>query len=68
MPKDLADTKIRCPHCGHNIHVLLDTTEGDQNYYDECPACCNDVHLTMHIDQSVDEIQLQVDADDEQFF
>jgi transcription elongation factor Elf1 len=68
MLKNITDKKIQCPHCGHNMHLSLDTTEGDQNYYDECPACCNDIHINMHINQSIDEIELQIDSDDEQVF
>lgn len=62
------DQRISCPHCGHNIYVTLDPTEGDQDYYDECPACCKDIHLNMHIDEYHQKLQLAVDSDDEQVF
>lgn len=68
MPHDISRKTISCPHCGHHLHITLDTTQGDQNYYESCPSCCNDIHMTMHIDEYNQKIQLSIDADDEQFF
>lgn len=68
MLQDIANKTIECPHCGHHLHLTLDTSAGDQDYYDECPACCRDIHLNMHIDEYQQKIQLAVDADDEQVF
>ena len=65
MLQDVTEQRIRCPHCGHNLRVTLDTTAGDQNYYDECPACCCDIHLNMHIDEYRQKIELAVDNDNE---
>ncbi|MFD2166835.1 CPXCG motif-containing cysteine-rich protein [Thalassotalea euphylliae] len=68
LKQELKQVRIKCPHCGHHLHVLLDPTAGDQDYYDECPACCSDIHLNMHIDEEHQSIELSVDADDEQYF
>jgi len=68
MPQEVTEKRIRCPHCAHHLFVSLDTTEGDQDYYDECPSCCKDIHLNMHIDEYHQKIQLAVDSDDEQVF
>ncbi len=66
--KEQMTQRIRCPHCGHSIHVELDASEGDQDYYEECAACCNPIHLNMHIDHAFNKVELRVDADDEQIF
>ncbi len=68
MLHDLTIKRIHCPHCGHHLRVALDTTFGDQNYYEECPACCKDIHLNLHIDEYRQKIQLAIDSDDEQVF
>lgn len=68
MPKDLTEQRISCPHCGHHLHITLDTSEGDQDYYDECPSCCREMHLNMHIDEVRQKVQLSIDSDDEQVF
>lgn len=68
LANNVKQQKINCPHCGHHIFLMLDPTSGDQDYYDECPACCKDIHLNMHIDEYQQKIQLAVDSDDEQVF
>ena len=64
----LKQIRICCPHCGHHLFVNLDTSSGDQDYYDNCPACCKDIHLNMHIDEYYQKVQLASDSDDEQIF
>ncbi|MBE1274490.1 CPXCG motif-containing cysteine-rich protein [Enterovibrio baiacu] len=59
---------ITCPHCGHSIRITLDMSSGDQDFYDDCPACCNAIHLNFQIDSQHQTINLYVDADDEQVF
>lgn len=68
MSQTITNQTIKCPHCGNHLHVSLDSSQGDQNYYESCPSCCNDIHMDMHIDDYHQKIQLTVDADDEQFF
>jgi len=66
--QELKELRISCPHCAHHLFVTLDTTSGDQDYYDECPSCCKEMHLNMHIDEYNQKIQLAIDSDDEQIF
>ncbi|KGJ99634.1 CPXCG motif-containing cysteine-rich protein [Thalassotalea sp. ND16A] len=68
MPQEVSRKIIECPHCGHHLHVMLDISQGDQDYYESCPSCCNDIHMNMHIDNYHQKVQLMVDADDEQVF
>lgn len=66
--KDHKFQRINCPHCGHHVTVEVDTTNGDQDYYEDCAACCNPIHLNMHIDRQYNKVELSVDSDDEQIF
>jgi transcription elongation factor Elf1 len=59
---------ISCPHCGSNVIFEFDASNGDQNYYEECPACCNDIHMGMHLNDALQKVELTIDADDEQFY
>lgn len=68
MVKNVSEQRITCPHCGHHIFLTIDPTSGDQDYYDECSACCKDIHLNMHIDEYHQKVQLAIDSDDEQVF
>jgi hypothetical protein len=50
------------------MHIELDYSDGDQDYYEDCANCCNTVHLNMHIDELVKKLDVTVSADDEQFY
>ncbi|MEH6394701.1 CPXCG motif-containing cysteine-rich protein [Pseudoalteromonas sp.] len=60
--------RISCPHCGHHIHITLDASDGDQDYFEDCSACCNPIHFNMHIDYAINKVELHIDSDDEQIF
>ncbi len=66
--RDYMNRTIVCPHCGFHTAVELDASQGDQEYYEECQACCNPIHLRLHCDEMHNRLQLYVDADDEQIF
>lgn len=66
--KNIIERSVICPHCGHHIPVTLDTSNGSQDFYDDCPAYCNSIHISMFVDEQLDTVELSVDADDEQIF
>ncbi|MBY6185445.1 CPXCG motif-containing cysteine-rich protein [Marinobacter hydrocarbonoclasticus] len=57
---------ITCPHCGYHTRVQIDSSGGDQEFFEDCSACCSPIHLRLHIDELEQKVQLFVDADDEQ--
>ncbi|AWL11823.1 hypothetical protein HMF8227_01345 [Saliniradius amylolyticus] len=59
---------IECPHCGHHLHIELDYSQGDQNYYEDCTNCCNPIHLQLHIDEEHKKLSVRIDGDDEQLY
>ncbi|WP_199608653.1 CPXCG motif-containing cysteine-rich protein [Flocculibacter collagenilyticus] len=65
---ELKSQTIECPHCGHHIHVTIDSSQGDQDYFEDCSACCNPIRLKLHIDEVRRKLELYVDSDDEQVF
>lgn len=66
--KDYKFQQIICPHCGHHVMIELDISGGDQDYYDECAACCREIHFNLHIDRVYNKVELNIDSDDEQVF
>ncbi|MCG7490225.1 CPXCG motif-containing cysteine-rich protein [Vibrio sp. Of14-4] len=62
------EKRVSCPHCGHSISISLDTSNGSQDFYEDCPACCHTIHLDMVINEQFDRVELSIDADDEQIF
>lgn len=65
IPTKVSEQRITCPHCGHHIFLTIDPTSGDQDYYDECSACCNEIHLHMHIDEYHHKVQLAINNDND---
>ena len=45
----LKEKRISCPHCGHHLHLTLDASAGDQDYYEECPSCCKEIHFYNYL-------------------
>lgn len=66
--KNYVEKRVSCPHCGHKIGITLDSSNGSQEFYDDCPACCRAIHLNMQVDDQHKTINLYIDADDEQIF
>lgn len=50
----LHEKRIRCPYCGERLHVVIDTSAGDQTYIEDCQVCCR----PMRIDFAVDENEI----------
>ena len=59
---------IKCPHCDHRILLSYEISDGSQEFYQDCSACCHPIHINMEIDEQHKTIRLFIDADDEQIF
>lgn len=68
MNPTMKSTTIDCPHCGHPVHLVLDFSNGDQDFMDECPNCCNDIHIKTHQDDLNRKLDVTIVSDDEQFY
>ncbi|WP_418139894.1 CPXCG motif-containing cysteine-rich protein [Oceanimonas smirnovii] len=66
--RDYFERNIVCPHCGHHTRIEVDASAGDQDYYEDCQACCNPMYLRVVRNEISDEVEVSVDADDEQYF
>lgn len=36
----LEERQVHCPYCGHIFETLIDCSEEEQDYYEDCQACC----------------------------
>lgn len=36
---------VDCPHCGEPIELTVDTSVGEQSYYEDCPVCCSPMEV-----------------------
>ncbi len=66
--EDLTNAIVRCPHCGHTTQLGVDTSNGDQDYQEECSDCCDLIHIQLTVDPIHSQTRLKVDGNDEQFY
>lgn len=44
-----------CDSCGEEIVIPVDLTQGEQQqYYEDCPVCCNPNRISVEVDESGD--------------
>ena len=62
----LAEEAIGCPYCGEIIHVLIDPSDSDQQYIEDCQVCCKPINFI--VSESVDgELTVNVYSDDDTY-
>ena len=59
----LQETEITCPYCGEYLSVLLDPSEADQEYIEDCQVCCRPIVFHTVVDKEGD-IQVTVRTED----
>ena len=47
---ELEETRIDCPYCGESIVILLDPSEPDDQFIEDCQVCCRPIILHVSID------------------
>lgn len=46
----LVAVKVQCPHCWQYFEALVDGSQGDQEYVEDCHVCCQPLLLTVTLD------------------
>lgn len=42
--------KCYCPYCGETIELLIDLSEPQQEYVEDCSVCCRPIIITVNSD------------------
>jgi len=61
---ELIEQNVECPYCGENIDVLVDQSEEQQNYIEDCQVCCRPIVFNVAIDSDGDA-NITVNAENE---
>jgi transcription elongation factor Elf1 len=51
---ELLGRDIYCPFCGESQTVLIDTSESEQAYIEDCQVCCRPIDFIVSIDNQGD--------------
>jgi len=63
---ELVKKSIGCPYCGETIRVLIDSSDSDQQYIEDCQVCCKPINFL--IAESVDGgFDVRVFSEDDAF-
>ncbi|MGR9043725.1 MAG: CPXCG motif-containing cysteine-rich protein [Gammaproteobacteria bacterium] len=46
---DLEEVSLQCPYCGETISVLVDTSAGAQEYFQDCSVCCSPIFFIVDL-------------------
>nr|WP_067293169.1 CPXCG motif-containing cysteine-rich protein [Marinobacterium profundum] len=46
------EVEFYCPYCGERISVLVDCSEAEQQYVEDCQVCCSPMVLNIRVDES----------------
>jgi len=64
--QQLTEKNIGCPYCGETLAVLIDSTDVEQQYIEDCQVCCKPIVFV--ITQSINaELEVNVYNEDEAF-
>ncbi|MCE2027928.1 CPXCG motif-containing cysteine-rich protein [Sessilibacter corallicola] len=52
--QQLPEQTIYCPYCGEPQVVIIDPSDGDCHYIEDCQVCCRPIefHLTVYTEDS----------------
>lgn len=64
MLQPLEESTIMCPYCGESFIVLVDCSEADQDYIEDCEVCCRPIEFHLRITDN-DSYQLNVNSENE---
>jgi hypothetical protein len=44
----MTEAEIECPFCGETFTALIDCSENDQSYVEDCFVCCRPILFVVH--------------------
>jgi hypothetical protein len=62
----LTEKSIGCPYCGETIKILIDSSDMEQQYIEDCQVCCKPINLL--VSESVNgDLEVSVYSEDDVF-
>mgnify|MGYP005812569529 CR=1 FL=1 len=57
------EVEVTCPHCWETVTLLLDLSEGDQSYVEDCSVCCAPMLVSFTVDEDGQLGEVSVDRE-----
>ncbi|MGS2717330.1 CPXCG motif-containing cysteine-rich protein [Eionea flava] len=55
--------KCHCPYCGEPIELVIDPSEEEQEYIEDCFVCCRPIVVNAYI--TGDEVSVEVRSEND---
>jgi hypothetical protein len=62
----LIEESIVCPYCSETIKVLIDSSDMDQQYIEDCQVCCKPINFLIY-ENIRGSIAVRIYSEDEAF-
>ncbi|WP_413702178.1 CPXCG motif-containing cysteine-rich protein [Psychromonas sp. KJ10-10] len=62
----LTEKSIDCPYCGESIDILIDSSDAQQQYIEDCQVCCKPITISVYENVS-GELEVSVYSEDDVF-
>ena len=62
----LTEKAIGCPYCGETLEVLIDATDMNQQYIEDCQVCCKPITFLL-VESDRGELIVNVYSEDDTF-
>jgi len=62
----LIEKYIECPYCGETINILIDSSDLDQQYIEDCQVCCKPIIFLVSENLNGD-MEVRVYSEDDAF-
>lgn len=59
----LASQHYQCPYCGERAEALLDLSQDEQRYIEDCPVCCRPILFELRTDGDAWDLNLRREDD-----
>lgn len=59
----IEEVPVQCPCCGETISLLLDLSEGDQDYTEDCSVCCAPILVRYAVDEDGQLVDVTVERE-----
>ena len=64
MQNELVNQSVQCPYCWETIDVLIDPSDTEQSYIEDCQVCCRPIVFEV-VSDLMGKICVAVKSEDE---
>ncbi len=61
----LDEITVQCPYCGAHFVTVVDCSEGNAAYVEDCQVCCAPINFHVQVDEKYELLGFELRRDDE---